>query len=98
MMKAPMTLEKAREIAHALSIAHAKHGAQLRSPYPQYDIIEALGVLHRALETNADESLKAAKDMVTAANRRAGAAESRLKRCMKGVKEEDPKEDPDARD
>lgn len=89
MMAAKMTLQKAREIAHAVSIGRAKFGAQFKPSYPESDLLEALAVMESCGKWDAldpTELLLQAKEAVTAANRRAGAAEARLKRCMKGDK------------
>ena len=88
MMAERMSLEKARHIAHVVTVGRAKFGAQFSAPFPHYEISEALVIL---LENTADEMEKAraaATEMVTAANRRAGAAEARLKRYLK--REGDP--------
>lgn len=91
-----MTLKKAQEIAHALSIAHAKYGAQLRSPYPQHEIIEALDVIIKDRERHNQIVNATWRKEVATANRRAGAAVARLKRCMgKDYVEEEPPADPD---
>lgn len=88
MMTEPMSLEKAREIAHAVMIGRHKFGAQYNPPFPGYDIAEALVVLHLAGKDSVSKDdvetiLNEAQESVTVANRRAGAAEARLARCLK---------------
>lgn len=83
MMTEAMTLAKAREIAHAVMIGRHKFGAQYNPPYPPYDIAEALVVIHLGAKAQLENELEAAHELVTAANRRAGAAEARLARCLK---------------
>lgn len=95
MMAPPMTLAKAREIAHAISIGVAKFGPQLSPPYRPSDILQALVTLEKFGNWDAPDhaaALAEAREAVTLANRRAGAAESRVKRMLK---RQDAERDPE---
>lgn len=78
MMAEPMSLKRAREIAQALAVARKKHGAQLASPYPAYEILEALAVLEENGNWDAPT-----REELTKANRQLAAAEARAAKCAK---------------
>lgn len=90
MMSEPMKLSKARAMAAAIAVGRRKFGAQYSPPYPAYEIIEALVVLNEQATAESSEIVAQMKEQLTAANRRAGAAESRLKRMLKRNGETEP--------
>lgn len=78
MMRAPMTLEKARAMAQSVIHARKKFGSQLHFPQPTYEILEALAVL----EANGNWDAPT-KDELTKANRQLAAANARAEKCAK---------------
>lgn len=77
MMAAPMTLARARAIAQEVTAGRSKFGAQFKPAQSQSELLEAIAVLN--IGGNFDGPTQ---EEITKANRRAGAAESRLKRCL----------------
>lgn len=91
MMESKMSLTEARAIADVISRGIKKFGTQFNAPYRNSDILRAIitlqqegpwGATPSSEEVEADDA-EACRQAVSAANRRAGAAEARLARCIK---------------
>jgi hypothetical protein len=74
-MKPPMSLDKAKHIAHVATLGRAKYGPQFSPPYSQADLVEALSVLNEFGNWDGPS-----KEQLTKVNRQLAACNARQAR------------------